>query len=274
MVNLFLIIPESNPQYNWMQSNDRFQDENQIVIFVQELESKLETIKLESFVGFYDSENMLNFLSDFKDVEDYYPNPAFRSLRAQLRNWNNWRDQMVQESGNGYLIYNQRVESHTFCECFQRSIANEQLKASILNHHGHSLGNKIHVLSNAKNKAFDSIETGQELTNWFARERVPARNFQAIPKHGENRPDQRSIKGELISPLRCSQEQAQILLNTAIGGHISELYNFDADHNHYIVFKFEGNNPQNMYHGYHVPMDTTEVPNDIKTKLRSQHGIK
>lgn len=268
MVNLFLILPESESQYSWMLQNEEFQDEKRIVTFIQELKSKLDSIELESFDGFYDGKNILSFLSDFEDVADYYPNPTFRLLRILLKSWTNWRDQIIQDSGSEYLIYQQRVECHTFCECYQRSATNELLKFSILNHYGHSLGNQVNISSNSVDKSFDSVRTSEELSTWFAQERVPTRNFQVIPKHGENRQNERLIGGELISPLRCSKEQAQLLLNTAIGDHINELYNFDADHDHYIIFKFEGNNPQNMYHGYHVPVDSQEIPNHIKTKLR------
>ncbi len=97
--------------------------------------------------------------------------------------------------------------------------------------------------------------------------RLPPRNFNINPKHGENRQDIRTVNGEIISPLRCSHQKAQALLDTAIGKSEKELYNTDPDYDEIIVFKYEGPTPQNMYHGYHVPKNTEEIPFDIRKRL-------
>ena len=113
----------------------------------------------------------------------------------------------------------------------------------------------------------DNLKNEKEIFEWFAQNRLPPRNFNINPKHGENRQDVCIVNGETISPLRCSSQMAKALLDTAIGKSEKELYNIDPDYDEIIVFKYEGPTPQNMYHGYHVPKDAEEVPIDIRKKF-------
>ncbi|MCG8322068.1 MAG: hypothetical protein MI921_21395 [Cytophagales bacterium] len=137
-----------------------------------------------------------------------------------------------------------------------------------MNHHAHKLGQEVTISVGNQNVVISSLSTNKEIGMWFAKERIPSRNFHVIEKHGENRSEERRVKGELISPLKCSRNEAQKLLHLAIGESIKELYNFDQKHNNYIVFKHEGENPQNMYHGYHLPLETKEIPDNLKEELK------
>ena len=270
MLNLYLILPESNPQNQWMNSNDVYQDEKRIITFVGELRNKIESIRIENYEGNYDNINIQNFLRDFQEVADYYPNPAFRLLRSILSDWRNWRDQRIPGEKKEYFIHQQIISDHTFCECAERVMIFENQKFSILNHYGHRLGKQIPISIKDKNVILSSISTLREISLWFAKERIPSRNFQVIEKHGENRSEERWINGELISPLKCSGTEAQELLDLAVGDSIKELYNFDEKYDNYIVFKYEGENPQNMYHGYHLPIETLEIPDHLKKELKTR----
>ncbi len=122
MVNLFIILPESEPSTPWTLPNGDFQNEDGIVTFIQSLKNKLDTISLESFNGYYDNLNIINFLRDFEDLADYYPNPSFRRLRFILKDWDNWRDEINQDNDKEYIIFSQAIEGHTFCEIAERQL--------------------------------------------------------------------------------------------------------------------------------------------------------
>lgn len=267
MVNVFLFLPLSEPSYQWEYSNKALQDENEIVKYIRNLKKSIDSISLENYEGHYDSYNIQSFLKDFEAIDDCYPNPSFRILRFLLQDWENWRENKIQQQENKYIIHGQEIENHTFCETAQIKINSPEIKTVVLNHKGHKLGNEIIVFVNEVSTNTPSISNVNDLEKWFAIERLPQRNFHIIDKHGENRTEIRFINNEEISPLRCSKDEAQELLKYATGENLKELYNFDKNKNCFIVFKFEGNTPQNLYHGYHLPLDTNEIPEKIKRKL-------
>lgn len=276
MINLFIILPESQKSTHWNLSNNEFQDENKIVAFVVELKAKIDAVKIENHEGYYDALNIKNFLRDFEDLVDYYPNPAFRLLRSVFKNWTNWREDILQYNNKVYLIYGQIIKNHAFCEVAERKLQseakkkqqNEEDKFLIINHYGHKLPNEFEISIEDAPIILWSRSTQEEICAWFAAERMPIRNFQVIPKHGENRQEEKYVRGELISPLRCSHAEAQEMLHTAIGDTINELFNHDQQRpDYFIVFKYENKNPQNMYHGFHVPLDSSQVPNHIRKVL-------
>ncbi len=269
MVKLFLLLPESQPSYSWCLSNTDFQDEEKIVAFIRELKESITSISIETFQGYYDSKNIKNFLSDFIELEDCYPKPPFRMLRSILNSWDNWREEEQQKNDAEYCLFGQKISSHTFCECAQINFDNSNTTTLVINHYGHNIGKEITIILNSREVFIHSVENQTELTEWFTNNRNPKRKFHIIPKHGENRIDIKVINNETISPLRCSCKEAQVLLNTAIGDSIKELFNFDEKRDAFIVFKYEGQNPQNLYHGFHLPKDTDEIPKSIKDKLKN-----
>lgn len=275
MVNIYLVVPESAPVIGdqWLQSNEQFLEEDAIVDFISNLKLKIEVIRMEKYDGFYDSHNILNFLRDFEIVSDYFPNPAFRRLRSLIKSWNNWRDDKLQKSSITYSLFTQAISNNSLCEVRESQFINDHKENdahAILNHFAYNLPSSISISRNRINNNITILSTEYEIKDWFITNRIPKRNFQITDKHGENRQDIRVINGEIISPLRCSKEHAFELLKSAIGDSKKDLYNFDPQNGEFIVFKFEGNNPQNMYHGYHVPVNTNEIPQNIKEKLSPQ----
>jgi hypothetical protein len=180
-----------------------------------------------------------------------------------------WQDDQEQDVSVRYTIFGQVVKNHTFCEIAHRIRTNRIDKFMLLNHGAHNLGNVINIVCDDANINIESRTTIRELIDWFAVNRQPARNFHVIDKHGENKQDIRIINGEKVSPLRCSKSEASDLLQTAIGEKVGELVNNDNKRGYYIVFKHEGNNPQNMYHGYHADYLSNEVKDTIKLMLNS-----
>lgn len=101
-----------------------------------------------------------------------------------------------------------------------------------------------------------------DILSWISNA-IP-RTFNKSAKHGENG------KGNWPkeSCLLCSCKDAQELLNTSIPdfGEIEErLFNYDSNHQTFIEFFYEGNNPQKQWHGFHLEKkDWLRVPTHVR----------
>lgn len=270
-VNLFLLLPETKPTNQWMRSTEK--DFYEVIAYetlIKDLKKISEGIAIEIYEGFYDHLNIINFLCLYDTLEDYYPFAPKKLLRSVIsRNaFINWREEKIQSADTDYQIFNQPTNDNTFCEIAERKNMVGDDKYALLNHHACTIPDMIAVNINDNSAIeIDNLKDEKEILAWFAQNRLPPRNFNINLKHGENRQYVLEVGGKKISPLRCSLQEAQVLLNTAIGTTEKELYNLDPVYDEIIVFKYEGPTPQNMYHGYHVPKDSTEVPIDIRKRL-------
>lgn len=97
----------------------------------------------------------------------------------------------------------------------------------------------------------------KSVLKWYETNRKPQRIFNLNPKHGENgKGAHPGNKGEKVSILMCSKEEAKNMLLKAIGVDLRVLYFFDQVHNQYIEFKCES---ENTFHGFHLDaMDEKE----------------
>lgn len=62
--------------------------------------------------------------------------------------------------------------------------------------HIHPSGQEVKISVENQNVVISSLSTNNEISMWFAKERIPSRNFHVIEKHGENRSEERRVKGE------------------------------------------------------------------------------
>ena len=203
--------------------------------------------------------------NQIKLLEDSYPQPTLRTLRFIFEDFFNWREKTVQLANNKYEIFHNPIENHTFCEIAERKQNNTEQSFFMMNHQAITLQKQLNIKTNNKDNHFEIVENEEELTNWFSENRIPKRNFQAIPKHNIPKPIIR--KGKLISPLYGSVQNASEILKTAIGMQLKELFGYDETINKVIIFKHENETPQNQYHGYHVETNSDEIPKEIKIKL-------
>lgn len=107
------------------------------------------------------------------------------------------------------------------------------------------------------------LRDAESLLHWI-QDNAPKRVFNLSPKHGKN--GQGNWNGE--SPLLCDEAHAQVMLNSAVpdfNKKANRLFNFDQDYGTFIEFFYEGNNPQNQWHGFHISIEqwTDRVPNSI-----------
>lgn len=108
----------------------------------------------------------------------------------------------------------------------------------------------------------------------FINQNLQKRNYCFNPKHGNNSKKFIPNKNEIVSQLLCSDEDAQLLLDNAIFDlRIKNFhFNFDFNHNTYIVFPYDGNIPQNTFHAYHLDKNKwNEVPNSIQNYFKFLH---
>jgi len=78
--------------------------------------------------------------------------------------------------------------------------------------------------------------------------------------------------------LECSKANAQTLLESAIGDvriDSKRLFNYDVDKAKYIVFYFDGESPQNQYHGFHLTSEIAKqkIPNNILKRLKEKYQL-
>lgn len=114
----------------------------------------------------------------------------------------------------------------------------------------------------------------RELFEWLKDNRTPRKYNYEDSRHGENGVGNRGGKNKKSkgykSPLMSSKQHSASLLDDAIGSYEDHegkrLYYFDAICKLYIIYEYEGDNPQNQYHSYHVEPDDVnrDVPKDIQ----------
>jgi len=268
--NLFILTPETAPIFTWINNIDNLIDEQNAISFIAKIKSFKENIKNENYDAYYDDLTLNTILENFEILDESFPFTISRRLKSLFLDFFKWRENLIQLEENSYSIFNQKIENHTLCEISQRKHDVINDKFAIVNQDGIALNSSIDITINkVETKQIDILETKDELITWFSNNRIPKRNFQAIPKHNIKTPKKKG--GELISPLLCNETHAEIILKTAIGVNSRELFGYDKKENMVIVFKYENKTPQNQYHGYHVDINSDEIPSEIDKELRTKH---
>ena len=282
-IQAFLLLPTSNPINDFFKNTDDLVlDKTLVADYLNQLEISLDVAYKEKVTDVYYSEsNIQQFLSGFMDFENEYLSNTSGRLSDILQSAENWEDNSQQKSDSYYDIWKisdrQAVnlhELHTFSEIAERICSQITDKIVLIDHKAiHSNDSIVIMISGLLGliefsnvpvfTVFHSTKTIEQLETWFSNNRQP-RIFNLNPKHGENGVGARANKGEKVSLLLCSQNQASELLRLAKGDkRISkELFAFDTNHKKFIVFK-DDNTIVNSYHGYHVDNEN-EVPHKIR----------
>ena len=111
----------------------------------------------------------------------------------------------------------------------------------------------IKSATNFEKVDFMVVNNISSLLQWI-QDKSTLRRFNLSDKHGEN--GRGNWAGESV--LLCNRNNAQELLNTAIPDFTKkekQLFNFDVNYQTFIEFFYEGNNPQNQWHGFHIKQD-------------------
>jgi len=116
----------------------------------------------------------------------------------------------------------------------------------------------------------ENISDTKEIVKWIVM--MKPRKFNAS-YHG----NQGSGNWVTKSPLLCSTERAQQLLDESIPcflegiGKKRRIYNFDPNNNTFIEFFYEGDNPQNQWHGFHLDKDKWDKLPEYILKYYNKH---
>lgn len=267
---LYLHLPESEPtSTRWSKSNAELLQPSMLHEFLHSLGKSITSIKDENFAGKYDSKNLENFLSAPEILDDLYPRPIRKVLRTLLKDsFDDWRFLANNLYGKQFSIYGEYITDHTVCKIAEHSSLCKQRENFLLfNYHALTLKGTIPVVIDNIKREIISVQNIKELVSWFSENRVPKRSFHATNKHRANN----GGNWKNASSLNCSVEHAQALLNSAIGDS-NTLYNFDETNQSWLKFMFDntsGPDFEKLYHGYHLHIDTPEVPDKIKKQLKN-----
>lgn len=231
----------------------------------------------------YSGNGLKNLFENFKDIEfltDYSLTNPLNMLRLILRDIEavNWDLNPHQRADHMYFFLSEGgakshyVNNTTIAEAAEYSFNNNEVGLLNLMSSEFNETNPIHINRSSINPppnittvAIKIITSKPELIT-YVMEKRSNRNFNWNPKHGENNKGVKQNKGEAVSPLECSKEEAELLLPKAVGYRGSdELYAYDIKIQKFMVFKSE-NTTHNSYHPYH-PINQNEVPRDVKAFL-------
>ena len=282
-LNLFVLFPEVNPLHPFFHTAYDFVEAESLRDFLKELTDSMEWVYREkNAVSFYSLENVQRFLDNFEDFkDDYLFNPYSRLINILAESYN-WEEEQEQEQHCAYFIWQGQtahlVVNHALSEVAERQKSSPEQAFLLFNFRAASFQSKtITILKEMRENnqllllpTFNQVNNEQELYAWLIENRQK-RNFNLNPKHGENGVGaHKGNKGDTVDPLLCSRNEAQVLLDKAIGDtrRTTELYYFDSQNQKFIVFKFENDTPQNQYHGYH-PNNQDEIPHDFKQLIQN-----
>lgn len=229
---------------------------------------------------FYSGTGMAALIDNVELIsDDYILHNEVDQLRTIINeidavDWDNNKIQAVSEYNyllqlnGGALVYN--VNDTTLAEAAEyknrnNNVAILNLCSSEFNVEATVYVNRSKVVppSEMKLLSLSTVKKEDEMIDYFLTNREVI-NFNLNKKHGENHSLVKTIHGEIISPLKCTAEEAQQILQKSVGGSskLKELYAYDKKRGCYIVFKYDNTIPK-TYHGYH-PHNQNEVVDDVK----------
>ena len=243
--------------------------EEELKKYIEKIRNIKDFFTYEVFRGYYDVDNVKDFVYPTQVDRDFYPNIK-TSLQLALRGcFENWRSNKKQDAESGFLLNYTEVKDDTLCEIVSRKRQNEGSMFLLIDCDALEDGYKKNIrLTDKTGECL--IEVGdteiKHIAAWLADNRRPQRLFNCIPKHGENGKGAfAEHKGDKVSVLLCSRQEAEELLKKATGEEIDRLYSFDDKNKCYIEFKKEHDNE---YHGYHLDdEESKKLSKQIKEKM-------
>lgn len=224
----------------------------------------------ENYYGYFDSKNLDAYLYPVIELgDDCYPSKE-RTIRLLMSKWGeDWRKSNTVMSKN--KCFNCDISDDTLSLVAEKKKVDINSTFLILDYDAIKNSDDIivHLAVNGGEIEIDRrVLAVREIANWFIYNRRPVRVYNHNDKHGENGTGQKNNKGEIVSVLRCSIEEAAAMLHlaTKVEGDNKPLYYFDKNYSQYIVFKCD-NYIQQSYHAYHTDNED-EVPEEVKRKLR------
>ena len=257
-------------------------DEGKWLELYKRLIDTIDFFRYEKCDRFFDINNLVqatfpfDLLKDYYEERDEYPCSS-ENLLAQIISMGfiDWRE-VCEKDGQQYLFYDMDVTEDTLGEIARNSRSDKAV--ILLNLDAISYPSPIR-LSYAKGNCFVKIEHVdciKGLHEWFSENRKPQRVFDYSPKHGDFFKPSEMISGtgRKAAQLECLQEEAQKLLEQAIGHDIgSSLWFYDSKYHKHIYFENQ-NEIRLAFHGYHLSEGDENFNNISIDKLVTVIGEK
>lgn len=268
---MFLLLPkyeEAEGQPDYLNAKS-IMTEHDILKVIDNIDEICTFIAYENYEGYYDAKNISAFLYPAQVAEDCYPNILTR-MRIVMNKWGeNWRTSAIQKDTENYMYYSFPIKDDTLCEMIERkAAATDDSTFLLVNQDAFPCSTPTIKTKRNQEEVELDVKTAdiKSVSKWYETNRKPQRRFHLSPKHGENgkgaHPDN---KGEKVSVLMCSRDEAEDMLLKAMGTEPRTLFFFDAVHQQYIEFKRESDH---VYHGFHLDAtDEKRVPEHIKLMI-------
>ena len=224
----------------------------------------------ENYLGYYDADNVAAFLYPVNKIGEYYPNIATRMRMVMHKFGENWRTHKSQRDAETYSYYFRLLQDYTLCEITERKATSTGDCSFLLLNISGAFRCSNDVIKTQRGRSRIEIDVKdvnvKSISEWYEINRRPHRVFNLNPKHGENgKGAHPHNKGDSVSLLMCSKEEAEIMLHKAYGTDSNTLFYFDKTRNQYVEFKKER---ENTYHAFYLePEDNNRISSRIKEMI-------
>ncbi len=188
--------------------------------YLTAIETTYDFFRFENVNLKYCMQNVVTFLFPYKNNNNYYPS-WIGAIQQSLKKWD-------------------EVSTDYFRTFFSRENC-PQIKCLILNHEAFD----------CKSLSFDSSPLDvKSIFDWLVKKRNINRLYGGHIKHGENGKAQKANKGEDVSLLECTEEDAKKMLCEAIMKSEAHLFALDCVRKKIIAFRSQDHGK--TFHGYHI----------------------
>lgn len=280
-----IILPEyddsknSNTSVDW--SSQVTFDDKTVGEHIKNISSFVRFFEKEECDMVYDSQNIKAYLFPIRTLPECYPSRE-RQLMFSLKGLADWRKQRESKPEEEYLLNCIKIKDEIRTEFAHRK-ENNTTDSFAVTFMSNEFKNTVWRLE--KNGVSQEIEgfilSILDVFNWLSTHHKPERCYNWNPKHGEfGKGSHSDNKGDDVSSLLCSREQAANLLHKAIGEpNWDTLYCYDDEIDKYMEYKAEckfEKLPQNVtqreYHSYHI--DKKQIPKPVLEKIELLKKLK
>lgn len=256
-------------------------DESEWLNYYKHLFNTIDFFRYEKCDRFYDVKNFLqatyplDLLKDYYEDREEFPNGS-ESIIAQIvsNGFMDWRDESEEEEGQRYFFYRMDVTDNALGEIARKIRSEKAVVLLNLDAISHPSPLKLSYANGNCSVKINHVNCIKELHSWFSKNRKPQRVFVYSSKHGDFYHPSEMISGtrRKAAQLECLQEEAQMLLEHAVGHDIaSSLWYYDAKYKKHIYFENQ-NEMRLAFHGYHLRENEENFSNISIDKLATIMG--
>ena len=229
---------------------------------------------------FYDINNLLQFAYPFDLLKDYYEdrdefpgNSEIILAQIGSKGFMDWREDS-EVDGQQYFFYEMNVTEDAFGEIARKIRSQKAVVLLNLDAISYPSPIKLSYANGHCSVEIEHVDSIKGLHGWFSMNRKPQRIFIYSSKHGDFYHPSEMIpgKGRKAAQLECLQEEAQKLLEQAVGNDTrSSLWFYDTKYMKHIYFENQ-KEIRLAFHGYHLSENEENFRNISINKLSSIIG--